>query len=246
MLDADTLKFRTLELHEARSLPGEPDRVHQLKVTGPFGDSKWLRISPAEYARVVEALTTEPGITYAVQPHAITTLTAPMWEACGIECPAMIGAPCPGNTDGHYMDGPADAAHHAKRCPGKSSKFPHAAAEVVYGWSLHWQPETCGDVDQPIGCNSIFRTPEDEHHDDNPMGAGVILNTDSQGAVTLARYYDVALMEAEWAALQQREADYFRANCEDCTPDAPCTDHADECADFCGLHVDHNGPCAPN
>lgn len=175
-------------------------------------------------------MTTDPGITYAVQPHGITSLTAPMWEACGIECPAMIGAECPGQFDSRqYMDGPADAAHHAKRCPGKSSKFPHAAAEVVYGWSLSsFQDDTCGEAESSIGWNALFRTPEDERHDDNPMGAGVILNTDSQGAVTLARYYDAALMEAEWAALQQREADYERANCEDCTPDIPCADHADD------------------
>lgn len=224
----DDYAYNARELAKAAPGPGDRDKVNRIKVTGPEWDSHWLRITPAQYWRVVEALTTDPGITYAVRPHDITTLTAPMWEACGIECPVMIGAECPGDTDGHYMDGPADAALHAKRCPGKSSKFPHAAAEVVYGWALHWQPETCGDVDQPIGSNSIFRTPADEHNATNPMGVGVILNTDCAGNVYLTRYTDADLLEREWATLQSLEADYFRANCEDCTPEELCYAHDDD------------------
>lgn len=226
MTDNDTIEYRTRQLEAARPRL-EDDYKPSLKVTSPGGESKWLRITPAEYFRVVEALTTEPGITYRVQAHDITTLTWPMWDACGIECPAMIGADCPGSADGHYMDGPADAAHHAKRCPGKSSKFPNAAAEVVWGWSLHDQPEVVGDSEQPIGWNAIFRPTADDDTD-GPMGAGLILSTDSQGFVSLARYETVTELDGIWSMLQDEEAKYLRANCEECTEDERCYAHDDD------------------
>lgn len=173
--------------------------------------TNWLLITPEQYFRVVDALTTEPGITYRAQPHDITELTWPMWDACGIDCPAMIGADCPGKDGG--------------RCPGRSSEFPHAAAEVVHGWTLgSGQSDTCGEADSPIGWNALFRNPDAGTHD-GPMGAGVILSTDSQGFVYLTCYESADSLESEWADLQQREADYDRANCEECADGEPCYDH---------------------
>lgn len=229
MSQADPFWYPKHELAKASPRPGETDseKLPRIKVWGPDGASRTLNINAVEYARVVEALTTDPGITYRVQAHEITSLTWPMWDACGIRCPRMIGADCPAKDSARYMDGPADAAHFDKTCPGWSSKWDNAATEVVYGWSLSWQPETCGDVDQPIGCNHLFPVPEKERADDNAMGAGLILNSDSQGFVTLTRYLDADLLAREWADLQQREADYFRDNCEECTPEGPCTEHED-------------------
>ena len=228
----DDYDYNARELAKARPYPEHPEYVIALQVRGPKGASRWLSIDNAQYWRVAQALTTDPGITYRVQAHDINTLTWPMWDACGIECPAMIGADCPGKG--------------SVRCPGHSSKWSNAATEVVYGWSLHWQPETCGDVDQPIGFNAIFRTPEDESHDDNPMAAGVILSTDSQGNVTLSRYETPTELDGIWSMLQDEEAKYFRANCENCAEfGVPCDDHGGgECEDSCGLHVSHDGPCA--
>lgn len=209
MTDTDTIEYRTREL--AKAAPRDTFKPN-LAIIGPDGKTKHLPITPAEYFRVVEALTTEPPITYRVQPHDITTLTWPMWDACGIECPKMIGAPCSGGMN----------------CPGWSSKWSNAATEVVYGWSLHWQPETCGDVDQPIGSNAIFRTPEDESHDDNPMAAGLILSTGSQGDVTLTRYETPTELDGIWSMLQDEEAKYDRANCVNCAElNVPCDDHDD-------------------
>jgi len=210
----DDYAYNARELAKAR--PSSVDHLPGLKARGPEGESRWLEIDASQYARVVEALTTDAPLTYRVQAHDIRTLTAPMWEACGIECPAMIGATCPGTVDGVIT-----------RCPGKSSKFPHAAAEVVYGWSLDSQPETCGDTDQPIGYNALFRA-EDGDDPDGPMGAGVILTTDSQGFVSLARYETATELDGIWEMLQSEEAKYDRANCVECADDGPCWNHHDD------------------
>lgn len=212
MTDNDTIDYRTREL--AKAAPRDTFKPNLVAI-GPDGQTKRLPITPVEYARLVEMLTTEAPITYRVQPHDITTLTWPMWEACGIECPKMIGAACP-----------ADDAHFRKTCPGWSAKWDNAAAEVVYDWSLHWQPETCGDVDQPIGYNAIFRA--DPGEQDGPMGVGLILTTGSRGDVALARYTTALELDMEWGALQKMEAEYFRANCEDCAEGEPCADHEGE------------------
>lgn len=215
MTDTDTIDYRAREL--AKAAPR--DTFHpNLVIIGPDGPTGRLPITPAEYFRVVEALTTEPGITYRVQAHDITTLTWPMWEACGIECPAMIGAECP-----------AIKAHLRQTCPGKSSKWDNAATEVVYGWTMEsFQSDTCGDVDQLIGCNHLFRNPDSGEHD-GPMGAGLIIHTDSQGFVTLTRYATVLELESDWQQLQEKEAEYDRANCENCAEyGVPCDDHSED------------------
>ena len=166
-------------------------------------------------------------INYDIDPSDITSLTEPMFTACGIECPAMIGAPCPGNTSGRYMDGPADARHYASRCPGHSSKFPSAAAEVVYGWTLsNFQDEDCGGENGETWF-ALFRTPDDERHDNNPMGAGVILCALSSGAVQVTRFDSAEELSRDWAKIV---AEY-----EDDDPQV--------CEDFCGLHVSHEPPC---
>lgn len=214
MTDTDTIEYRTRELAKARPLLELPDVQAQFKANGPQGDSEWLNVTPAEYSRVVEALTTDPGITYRVQPHDINTLTWPMWEACGIECPKMIGAPC---------------QHPNGNC-SRFGKFPNAATEVVYGWTMEsFQSDTCGDVDQLIGCNHLFRAAGEDDDTDGPMGAGLILHTDSQGFVTLTRYATVLGLESDWQQLQEKEAEYERANCENCAElNVPCDDHSED------------------
>lgn len=219
----DDYDYNARQLAKAAPRPGSDDQRIRLKAWGPDGGSHTLDIDLSQYARVVEALTTDPGITYRVQPHDITTLTWPMWEACGIECPAMIGADCYSKIKRRDADGFVAA------CPGWSAKFPNAAAQVVHGWSMSSdQDDTCGDVDQPIGWNAIFRAAGEDDDTDGPMGAGLILTTGSQGDVTLARYTTVLELDTEWAALQKMEAEYDRANCEDCTDDERCYAHDDE------------------
>lgn len=220
----DDYAYNARELGKAAPQPGETDhdKLPRIKAWGPKGESRTLVVDASQYARVIEALTTDPGITYRVQPHDITTLTWPMWDACGIECPAMIGADCYGRIKRRNADG------FVMACPGWSAKFSNAATEVVYGWSMHWQPETCGDVDQPIGCNHLFRAAGEDDDTDGPMGAGVILSTDSQGFVSLVRYGTLTELDGIWSMLQDEEAKYDRANCEDCAEGEPCDDHDDD------------------
>lgn len=215
MTDNDTFEYNARELAKARPYSEYPGSPHRLKAEGPGGASEWLYITAAQYARVVDALTTDPGITYRVQAHDITTLTWPMWEACGIECPKMIGADCPrGISTG-------------EDCPGWSAKFPSAAAEVVHAWSLDSDPETVGDVDQPIGWNALFRTTGEDDDTDTPTGAGVILHTDSQGFVSLVRYGTATELDGIWSMLQDEEAEFERANCPQCIEGQDC-DERDE------------------
>lgn len=129
-------------------------------------------------------------ISYVIEPHDINTLTAPMWDACGIECPAMIGADCPGKE----LDG--------TRCPGWSAKFSNAAAEVVHGWTLEsFQDDQAGNSVEGDGWFALFRTPNDERHDDNPMGAGVILCELSNGAVQVTRFGSDEELTRDWAKI---------------------------------------------
>lgn len=135
-------------------------------------------------------------ISYNIELHEITGLTWPMWEACSIECPAMIGAPCRGAAIGTEA-----------RCPGWSAKFSNAAAEVVHSWTLDsGQDEECGNTDHS-GWFALFRTPDDETHDDNPMGAGVILCVISSGAVQVTRFDSAEELTRDWAKIV--------AECED-------------------------------
>lgn len=178
--------------------------------------------------RLNNALTTAPDVTpeisYAVQLHDIHTLTAPMWDACGIECPKMIGASCP-----------ADEPHFRGTCPGWSAKYPSAAAEVVDGWSLDAQPEVVGDTEQPIGWNARFDIGAGDDIN-GPMGAGLILHTNDRGAVTLTRFETVSGLDGVWSALQEEEAKYDRANCVECTDDGPCWNHDDDDDDGTPAH----------
>lgn len=156
-------------------------------------------------------------ITYAVEPHDITTLTWPMWEACGIECPKMIGADCP-------RDG-----YPAKHCPGYSVKFPSAAAEVLYGWTMDSShDEECGNAIEGPAWHALFRTrPADPH--DGPMGAGAIFTVDSQGFTAATLYETISELDADWSALRKKEAEFDRANCENCTElNVPCDDHSED------------------
>lgn len=126
-------------------------------------------------------------ITYNIEPHDITDLTWPMWEACSIECPAMIGAECPKKND--------------ERCPGWSAKFTDAAAEVVHGWTLEsFQDEECGDASERDAWFALFKNP-DPGTFDGPMGAGVILCVTSQGFVQATRFKDTEELTRDWAKL---------------------------------------------
>jgi hypothetical protein len=155
-------------------------------------------------------------ISYDIKIHDITELTWPMWEACGIECPAMIGADCP-RKDGDGLS-----------CPGWSSAFPNAAAEVVHSWTMDsGQSDTCGETESPIGWNALFRNPDKDTHG-GPMGAGLILSVSTQGFHHLTRYEATEELEADWSALQDKEAEYDRANCLACPEGQDCVDHDDE------------------
>jgi hypothetical protein len=168
-------------------------------------------------------------ISYNIEPPDITALTWPMWEACGIECPSMIGAPCPADVgDGSY-----------RRCPGWSAKFTGAAAEVVHGWTLDsGQSDECGDAECSIGWNALFRNP-DQGTFDGPMGAGVTLTTDSQGFVSVTRYETAEERDADWTALQEEEAKIDRHNCHLCSEGQYCAEHDD---DGMSCHPDSTHP----
>jgi hypothetical protein len=148
-------------------------------------------------------------ISYAVEPYEITTLTWPMWEACGIECPAMIGADCPGK-EGDGL-----------KCPGWSAKYSSAAAEVAHGWTMTSdQSEECGTTEFGGNWYALFRNP-DKGTFDGPMGAGLILTVTDQGFVSLIRYTDGYECDQAWKAL---EAETHECPHESpiCTPDALC------------------------
>lgn len=134
------------------------------------------------------------SITYPVELHEITNLTWPMWEACSIECPAMIGAECPGRLDRRNSTG------GLMRCPGWSAKFPNAAAEVVHSWTLDsGQDEECGEQDRD-GWFALFKNPDDSTID-GPMGAGVILCAISNGAVQVTRFDTEEELSRDWAKI---------------------------------------------
>lgn len=127
------------------------------------------------------------SITYNIEHHEISALTAPMWDACGIECPAMIGATCPANRLPVAV------------CPGWSGKFPNAAAEVVYGWTLEsFQDEVCGGGDDTWF--GLF-TADETDPVDGPMGAGVILVVLTSGAVHLTRFDTAEELTRDWAKI---------------------------------------------
>lgn len=152
--------------------------------------TNWLSITPAQYFRVVDALTTEPGITYRVQPHDITTLTAPMWDACGIECPAMIGGTCRGTVAGDIL-----------RCPGWSGKYADAASEVIHGWTMEsGQDEEAGNASERDAWFALFKN-DDTTTFDGPMGAGVILCVTSGGYVQATRFKDTEELTRDWAKI---------------------------------------------
>lgn len=129
-------------------------------------------------------------ITYAIEEYEITSLTWPMWQACGLECPAMIGAPC-------------------KRESGKFCtlyKFDTAAAEVVYSWTLDsGQSDECGDAGEGAAWFALFVNPDASEHT-GPMGAGVILCVLSGGAVSATRFDTAAELNADWEKLLAEDA----------------------------------------
>lgn len=185
-MSTDNYADNARELLKAKCRPEQLGEPQAVKVRGPNGESNWFNIRNTQYYRMVEALTTEPGMQYAVQPHDINRLTAPMFDACGIECPAMIGADCP-RVNGDGLD-----------CPGWSAKFPSAAVEVVYGWDAD---ERAGGGESGHPWYGLHRTPEGERCDNNPMGAGVILVEFSDGAVQLTRFGSEEELSRDWAKI---------------------------------------------
>ena len=151
-------------------------------------------------------------ISYSIEPHDITTLTAPMWDACGIGCPAMIGADCPRKAD--------------ESCPGMSSKFGSAAAEVIYGWD---PSETCGGGETGHAWYGLFRNPDASEHD-GPMGAGVVLVEYSSGATHAERFDSVAALDREWGKIltETRECPYENDGCTGTALCEQCTDDNDD------------------
>lgn len=170
-----------------------------LKMRGPVGESRWINISDEQYHRVVHAVTTPPGITYAVQPSEITRLTAPMWEACSLTCPAMIGAYCPKFAHKHNGS--------LIRCPAWSAKFVDAASEVVYGWMLEaMQDDEAGNASERDAWFGLFNN-DDPTTFDGPMGAGVILCVTSGGLVQATRFNDTEELTRDWAKITAEYAD---------------------------------------
>lgn len=146
-------------------------------------------------------------ISYSIELHEITDLTWPMWQACSIECPAMIGAPCP--------------ADNNERCPGWSAKYTNAAAEVVHSWTLDsGQSDECGDAVDGDAWFALFRNPDDGTFD-GPMGAGVILCITSQGFVQATRFATTEELTRDWAKIQA-EYDECENGSPTCTEDDPC------------------------
>lgn len=130
-------------------------------------------------------------ISYKVELHDIIELTAPMWDACGVECPAMIGAECP-----------RDDSFPPVRCPGWSAKYPNAASEVIHSWTLEsFQDEECGDSVEGSGWFALFVTSPEESAEDNAMGAGVILHETPQGHVSATRFDAPDALMKEWRKL---------------------------------------------
>lgn len=151
-------------------------------------------------------------LSFNVELHDITSLTEPMFGACSIECPAMIGAECP--------------AEKGERCSGWSAKYSNAAAEVVHSWSMSsFQDEEAGDCDRN-GWYGLFRTPEAERSDDNPMRAGVILYNSPTGGVQVTRYDTEEELSRDWAKIEAEEWECPNDN-EVCSQEAPCP----ECTD---------------
>lgn len=144
-------------------------------------------------------------ITYDIELHDITELTWPMWEACSVECPAMIGGTCGRatyNKDGKWTP-----------CPGWSAKFSNAAAEVVHSWTLDsFQSEECGNATDGPAWFALFPNHDThrQHHD--PLGAGVILCVLSTGAVQATRFESGEELTRDWAKI---EAEAYDDNDED-------------------------------
>jgi hypothetical protein len=132
-------------------------------------------------------------ISYAIELHEITDLTWPMWEACSIECPAMIGADCP--------------RKEGDRCPGRSEKYTDAASEVVHSWTLgSGQSDECGNSTEGDGWFALFRNP-DAGTFDGPMGAGVILHENSRGFIQATRFTTEYELDLDWTEIQSEYED---------------------------------------
>lgn len=147
-------------------------------------------------------------ISYNIEPHDITSLTAPMFDACGLECPAMIGAECPKNVQ--VKTGVWGS------CPGWSAKFPSAAAQVVHSWTLDGtQDEQCGDSVMGSAWHALFRTPESERTGNNPMGAGLILTELSSGAIELTVFDSAEELTEVWAKIVREVEPGLCRHCSD-------------------------------
>jgi hypothetical protein len=148
-----------------------------------------------------------------------------MWDACGIECPQMIGAECARGLDRR------DAAGKLMDCPGWSGKYDNAAAEIIHGWTMTSdQSEECGGGETGGTWYGLFRSADASMHD-GPMGAGVILTVTGQGFVHANRHGTPAGLDAVWTTLL-RETRECPHETDGCTGDSlcqPCTD--DETAD---------------
>lgn len=155
-------------------------------------------------------------ISYGIELHDIENLTWPMWEACSVECVAMIGGTCP-----RERQDPNTKRYGT--CPGRSEKYTNAAAEVVHSWTLDsGQSEECGNAVDGDAWFALFRNP-DEGTFDGPMGAGVILCVTSQGFVQTTRFDTKEELDKDWDTLV---AEHDGSECPNdsptCTPEDPC------------------------
>ena len=120
-------------------------------------------------------------ITVTITLDDFDHLTAPMWDACGLECPVMIGGTCR-KDDYRFCTLP---------------KFDTAAAEVLYSWDAS---EQCGNSTDGPAWYGLFRNPDVEEHD-GPMGAGAIVTEYSGGSVYAVRYASAAELDKVWQEL---------------------------------------------
>ena len=118
-------------------------------------------------------------------------LTAAHWDACSLDCPVMTtGGKC-----GQDL---------GVRCPGWSSKFHSAAAELVYSWTLDsGQDDECGNAVDWHWWAAIFRSER------------LIIETMTNGSVYLQRFDSDAELNAAWSNREEAYAGYVHSECKD-------------------------------
>jgi len=121
----------------------------------------------------------------------INTLEQKHWDACSLRCPSLSGGTC--------------GSGRMTGCPGWSSKFPSAAAEIVYGWTLGTnQDDSCGNSSEWNWWAAVFKAERLIIQEEGCNGAVYLLSFDT----------DAELNEA-WSSREDDYDDYVHAECAD-------------------------------